>query len=215
MNNIILFGKGSSIGQVILANHNVIYATDRNWRGYSDDLSDSLQFIDELNPDTRYSIVYCSSILYNKNFGEQSNKQIHDSFHINTVVPIKILRRFNDSGSLKFNFHYIGSESAKKGSYDCSYAMTKKAAQDYIINYKLKNAKSRSLVWAPSTMSKGMTAKRKDIQRLNNIRESLRSKRFLTPEELVKMITLLDGEEFAYLSNTLIEINDGKFSTLK
>ena len=215
MNKVILFGKGSSIGQVILENYDVVFATDRNWQGYSDDLGDSLRFIDELGSDTKYTIIYCSSILYSKNFGEQSNKEIHDSFHINTVVPIKILRRLNENDGLKFNFHYIGSESAKKGSYDCSYAMTKKAAQDYIINYRLKNAKSRSLVWAPSTMSRGMTAKRKDIQRLNNIRESLRNKRFLTPEELVRMINLLDGEEFAYLSNTLIEVNDGKFSTLK
>ena len=215
MKNVILFGKNSSIGEVILNRYKVVLALDRAWPGFSDELTTSLDFVDKLDKDLHYTVVYCSSILYSKNFGEQTNKEIHDSFHVNTVVPIKILRRFNNSSGLKFNFHYIGSESAKKGSYDCSYAMTKNATQDYVTSYRLNNAKSRSLVWAPSTMSKGMTARREDVDRVNSIRSSLRNKRFLEPEELVKMINLLNGKEFQYLSNTLIEVNDGKFSKLR
>ena len=214
----IIFGDNSSLGVEIKKRKTPLHSFDRTWKGFQDfgdKINESISFLHNLNKVDKYVIFYFSSVLHSKNFSEQYGFERLESYNINTIVPILLLRTLNQIKSLEFVFVYVSSESARKGSYDCSYWMTKMATQRYIEDYKLCNPKSRSLCFAQSTMDSGMTLRRNDFDRLKNIRSTLRSKRFVTPKEIVDLIIELTSDKYPYLTNTTIEVNDGKFATIE
>jgi hypothetical protein len=156
-------------------------------------------------------IVYVSSILRNKRLEEQTAEEWHESFFINTILPIRIIKYLNENIS-NFTFCYLGSESAYKGSFDDVYFLSKNATQNFIEKFKLKSDKSRIFSIAPSTILSGMTLRRSDKDRLENYRQLLRNKRFLGVSEISDIIIVLCSSKFAYMSNETININFGKFS---
>jgi hypothetical protein len=214
----IVFGANSSLGKEIAQRKEPLYSFDRNWTGFKsfgDEINENIEFLNDLKKSERYVVFYFSSVLHAKSFSEQDSSERLESYNVNTIIPILLLRSLNQIPDLEFVFVYLSSESARKGSYDCSYWMTKMATQKYVEDYKLNNPKSRSLCIAPSTMDSGMTLRRHDLDRVKIIRNSLRSKRFVTPKEIIDFLIEIVSEKYPYLSNTTIEFNDGKFAIIK
>jgi NAD(P)-dependent dehydrogenase (short-subunit alcohol dehydrogenase family) len=157
------------------------------------------------------TIVYVSSILRSKRLEEQTPDEWQESFFINTIIPIRIIKYLNENFK-NFTFCYLGSESAYKGSYDDTYFLSKNSTQNFIEKFKLKSENSRIFSIAPSTILSGMTLRRTDKVRLENYKQLLRNKRFLSVQEVSDIIILLCSTKFAYLSNETINLNFGKFS---
>lgn len=157
------------------------------------------------------TILYVSSILRDKRLEEQTADEWHESFFINTILPIRIIKFLNQN-FLSFTFCYLGSESAYKGSFDDTYFLSKNSTQNFIEKFKLKSENSRIFSIAPSTILSGMTLRRTDNERLEKYKLLMRNKRFLGVKEISDIIILLCSDKFAYLSNETINLNFGKFS---
>lgn len=158
------------------------------------------------------TIIYMSSVLRNKRLEEQTKSEWIESFLINTIIPIKIIKFLNNNIN-DFTFCYIGSESAFKGSYDDTYFLSKNSTQKFIESFRLKSENSRIFNIAPSTILSGMTLRRSDTSRLEEYRLKMRNKRFITIEEISNIIISLCSKDFSYLSNETININFGKFTS--
>jgi NAD(P)-dependent dehydrogenase (short-subunit alcohol dehydrogenase family) len=157
------------------------------------------------------TVVYLSSILRAKRLEDQSDIEWHESFLINTILPIRIVKYLNEHFE-NFTFCYIGSESAYKGSFDDTYFLSKSCTQTFIEKFKLKSEKSRIFTIAPSTVLSGMTLNRKDKERLEDYKLKMRNKRFISLEEISKIIIELSSDKFQYLSNETVNLNFGKFA---
>jgi len=214
----IIFGSNSSLGLEVERRKKPIFTFNRSWdgfKGYGEKITDNISFFNNLNKSEKYVVFYFSRILHPKCFSEQNSSERLDSYNVNTIVPILLLRYLNEIRDLEFVFVYLSSESARKGSYDCSYWMTKMVTQKYVEDYILNNPKSRSLCLAPSTMDSGMTIRRNDQDRVELIRNCLRSKRFVTSKEVTDILLELVSDKYPYLTNTTIELNDGKIAKNK
>ncbi|NQU32129.1 MAG: SDR family oxidoreductase [Bacteroidetes bacterium] len=114
-----------------------------------------------------------------------------------------------------FTFCYISSESAIKGSYDDTYHISKCSVDRFIKEYYLNSSNSRIFSIAPSTIDSGMTKRRSDLDRIAKYKKIHRKKRFISAPEFAKIIHILFSNDFDYLSNTVVEINGGKFARNK
>lgn len=159
-------------------------------------------------------VIYLSSILRAIRIEDQTYDQIYESLRINTLIPIKIMRHLNKCHQ-RFTFCYISSESALKGSYDDSYFIFKGAVERFIEEFHLNSTESRVFGISPSTILSGMTISRTDTERLETYRIAHRKGRFLDAPEFAKIVFLLCSKEFNYLSNTIVEVNGGKFARNK
>jgi hypothetical protein len=158
------------------------------------------------------TIVYMSSVLRNKRLEDQSESEWNETFLINTIIPIKIVKFLNDNIN-NFTFCYIGSESASKGSFDDTYFLSKSSTQNFIEKFRLKSESSRIFTIAPSTILSGMTLRRSDVSRLEQYRLGMRNKKFMSVEEISDIIINLCSTKFSYMSNETININFGKFTS--
>jgi len=156
-------------------------------------------------------VIYLSSILYSKRIETQTEDEIFNSCFVNAISPIKIIKHLNKHVA-NFTFCYISSESAKKGSFDDSYHIFKGAVDNFIREFSLTSSKSRIFCIAPSTIDSGMTKRRKDVERLNEYRVNHPMQRFISANEIANIIYTLCTEKFSYLSNTIVEINGGKYA---
>ena len=159
-------------------------------------------------------IFLCHSILSNKKHLLKDNNEIHNQLNINLLSKIKICEI-----SLKFNpkarIFIIGSESGLKGSYDIVYALSKSSINKYVEERKIFHKDQQLICIAPSTIIDGkMTLKRKDIK---NVRKSIiknPKKRGLYAKEISKLIYNLSFNNTDYITNTVINVNGGKFSRM-
>ena len=102
-----------------------------------------------------------------------------------------------------------------KGSYDVVYALSKSSINKYVEERKIFYKEQQLICIAPSTIIDGkMTLKRKDQK---NVRKSVKNnpkKRGLYSKEISKLIYDLSFNNTDYLTNTVINVNGGKFSRM-
>ena len=159
-------------------------------------------------------IFLCHSILSNKKHLLKSENEIINQLNVNLLSKIKICEI-----SLKFNpkarIFIIGSESGVKGSYDIIYALTKSSLNKYVEERKIFHKNQQLVCIAPSTIIDGkMTLNRKDIKKVKKLVKKNPKKRGLYSKEISKLIYDLSFENTDYLTNTVININGGKFSRM-
>lgn len=159
-------------------------------------------------------IFLCHSILSNKKHLSKSEVQIHKQLNINLLSKIKICEI-----SLKYNpkarIFIVGSESGLKGSYDIVYGLSKSSINKYVEERKIFKKDQQLVCIAPSTIIDGkMTLKRKDIK---NVRKSVKNnpkKRGIYSVEISKLLYDLSFNNTDYITNTVINVNGGKFSRM-
>tara|TARA_A100000164_G_C21913735_1_gene777080 strand:- start:1079 stop:1726 length:648 start_codon:yes stop_codon:yes gene_type:complete len=115
----------------------------------------------------------------------------------------------------KARIFILGSESGKKGSFDIVYGLTKTALHKYITERKIFFPKQQLLGIAPSTIVDGkITIRRKDKK---NVRKSINlnpKKRGIYSFEISRLIYSLIYFNTDYISNTVIDVDGGKFSRM-
>lgn len=202
-----IFGSTSSLMQRLLENYPTAQLIDRGHKFFDDPVILKSSLLSVKNP----VIIYNSAVLNNKNVMHQSDEEITNSIFINVIRFVQLIELLNSHGK-KFKAIYIGSESAKKGSFDTVYWMSKSFGEKFVTELKLSHPESSILALSPSTIEdSNMTQKRSDVARLKSYKTDHPKQRFLRAAEVAEVICkLLEATD--YLTNTVIELNGGKFA---
>ena len=159
-------------------------------------------------------IYILHSIISNKKHLQKSHDEILNQLNVNLLSIINICE-ISLNHNPKAQIFILGSESAVKGSFDIIYSLTKASIHKYVEERKILKKNQQIVCIAPSTISDSkMTLKRKDKQ---NVRRSIQNnpkKRGLNSKEISKLIYDLSFNNTDYLSNTVIQVNGGKFSRM-
>lgn len=152
--------------------------------------------------------LFCQGFLVSKRSKDQTKEEIKKSKYINYTSITQAVKKIIEVNSIA-RICIISSESAYQGSYDNSYAQWKKEINNYIENTNLLTEKQQLVGIAPSIIEDtSMTKARKDIQNLNNKRETHPMKRFLWSKEVANLIYVLLYEQ-PYINRTVIRMHGG------
>ena len=212
--NILITGGSSKIGfhlkKFISKKYKIFSPQKKDWN--LSNLNFSKEKINLIKKCDR--IYLCHSILSNKKHLLKNEKEIYDQININLLSKIKICEI-----ALKYNkkvrIFILGSESGLKGSFDIVYGLSKSSINKYVEERKILHKKQQLICIAPSTIIDGkMTLSRKDQK---NVKKSIKDnpkKRGLYSKEISKLIFDLSFNNTDYITNTVININGGKFSRM-
>ncbi len=111
---------------------------------------------------------------------------------------------------------FSGSESGLKGSYDIIYGLMKSSVHKYVEERKILFPNQKILCLAPSTIiDSNFTNKRIDQINVKNSIKSNPKNRGLYSKEIAEIIfDLMMSKKFDYLTNTVIQLNGGKFARM-
>ena len=212
--NILITGGSSKISfhlkKLIPKKYNIYLPTKKSWNFSNADFSK-----DKINLIKKCDKIYLfHSIVSSKKHLSKSYEEIINQININLLSIIKICEI-----SLKYNrkaqIFILGSESAIKGSFDIVYALTKSSIHKYVEERKILYKDQQLVCIAPSTIiDSKMTLRRKDKKNVTKSIKNNPKKRGLHSKEISKLIYDLSFHSSKYLSNTVININGGKFSRM-
>tara|TARA_A100001015_G_scaffold227188_1_gene256619 strand:- start:1887 stop:2534 length:648 start_codon:yes stop_codon:yes gene_type:complete len=159
-------------------------------------------------------IVLLHSSISSKIHLKKTEKEKINQLKVNLLSILEICEI-----ALKYNkkvrIFIMGSESGIKGSFDIIYGLSKSSLHKYIEERKIFYPKQQIVGIAPSTIIDGkITVKRKDKK---NVKKSILTnpkKRGIFSIEISKFIYSLIFHNTDYISNTVININGGKFSRM-
>lgn len=207
------FGVNNSLAKLVkekLNGQEAIFYSQKDLNIDDDQWLEGLSF----HPDKRHIIFYTWGNLTPKRFNDQSLQEINKSLAINTLIPIKLIEKVNNS-NCEFRMLYVSSESAKKGSYDGTYFIGKASVEAYIRELRLKNTKSSLVAIAPSTiLDAGMTERREDQENVKQLIHNHPKKRLLLSQDVADACYWILQDASDYISNTVIEMNGGKFTRM-
>ena len=158
-------------------------------------------------------ILLHSVIIPKKHISKKEN-EIVDQLKINLLSILEISEM-----ALTFNkkarIFILGSESGKKGSFDIIYGLSKTAIHQYIRERRILYPSQQIVGVSPSTIIDGrITLKRKDK---NNVKKSILKnpkKRGIQSFEISKLLYSLIYHNTDYISNTVIDVDGGKFARM-
>ncbi|TFB10146.1 SDR family oxidoreductase [Candidatus Marinimicrobia bacterium MT.SAG.2] len=212
MRKLVIIGAGSEIGKSLSSNGSKdvikISRNDAIFYLYGQDLENYLTKLELTDSD----IVYLSAVLYPKTIADQTQEEFYESFNVNFRLPTIIINYLNNH-SENYNFCFVSTESALKGSFDDSYAGAKRAVEMIIEETRLNDPHSRIFAIAPSTIGdSGMTTSRSDKDRLASYLAAHPKQRFLSSHEVANLILSLLSDTYSYLTNTVVRLDGGKFA---
>jgi NAD(P)-dependent dehydrogenase (short-subunit alcohol dehydrogenase family) len=159
-------------------------------------------------------IVLAHGILGTERFLNYNEKTILHLIKVNLLSFIRIIEI-----AIKYNSNVriavIGSESGIKGSFDISYSLSKAALHKYIEERKILFPTQQLICIAPSMIvDSGMTLNREDQDNVKKSTLSNPKERGLFSNEIAQMIYHLLFIDKGYTTNTVININGGKFARM-
>lgn len=154
--------------------------------------------------------LFCQGILRSKSGAEQTVEEKAESWRANysiTVRDCNLLIERNDRARICI----IGSESAWRGSYDGTYADSKKAIHEYVVSKRLRTPAQQLVCIAPGVVGDaGMCTRRSDMDRLLARRLRHPKQRFLQAVEVARLIHYVLCVDKGYLSGVVIRMNGGE-----
>lgn len=151
---------------------------------------------------------FCQGFLAGKNSSDITPEEYDKTWESNYHSIVRSCDRIIDSNE-KARICILGSESGFRGSYDTTYAESKKAIHKYIEDTKLKFPAQQLVGIAPHIVEDTkMTWNRKDTDNLNNKRNNHPMKRFVYAREVAELaFTLLYDQP--YINRTIIRMHGG------
>jgi NAD(P)-dependent dehydrogenase (short-subunit alcohol dehydrogenase family) len=154
--------------------------------------------------------LFCLGLLRAKSSSEQSVAEKAEGWQVNYSVPVRdcnLLIEKNDRARICV----IGSESAWTGSYDGTYADSKRALHEYVMGKRLRTAAQQLVCIAPGVIGDaGMCVRRTDLERLEKRREAHPQKRFLWASEVSRFVHFVLCVDRGYLSGVVLRMNGGE-----
>ena len=110
----------------------------------------------------------------------------------------------------------VGSESARKGSFDTNYALSKAALHAYVRWRRIEHPCQQLVAIAPSMIGDaGMTTRRSDHGRVRRRTIEHPKARLVLAREVARLShVVLFSDGMDYVTNTVIHCNGGKFAGL-
>jgi short-subunit dehydrogenase involved in D-alanine esterification of teichoic acids len=195
----------------IIPKNNIILTPSK----YELNLSDPKNIIKNRKLITTCDKIIClHSIISNKEHIKKTYEETINEININLISTINICElalRFNK----KVRILLMGSESGIKGSHDIIYALCKTSLHKYVEERKILFKDQQLICIAPSTIIDAkMTLMRKDQKNLKKSINLNPKKRGLKSKEIANVIYDLMFNLTDYITNTVININGGKFSRM-
>jgi NAD(P)-dependent dehydrogenase (short-subunit alcohol dehydrogenase family) len=151
---------------------------------------------------------FCQGFLAGQNAADITSEEYDKTWNSNLFTIVEACDKIIDTNE-RARICIISSESAYRGSYDTTYAKSKKAINTYIEDKKLKFPAQQLVGIAPSIIEDTrMTWNRKDTENINNKRNSHPMKRFCYSLEVAELAFTLLYEQ-PYINRTVIRMHGG------
>lgn len=159
-------------------------------------------------------IVLTHGTLNNQPFLERTEDSIQDSLSVNLTSVVAVCEMaLQENNAVRIAV--IGSESASKGSYDIPYWLSKSALHAYVQNRRLDYPAQQLVCIAPSFVSdSGMTYHKTPAEIEAAVRDNPKRRGVLACE-VARLVHFLLFSESGYVTNTIVEMNGGKFARHK
>lgn len=150
-----------------------------------------------------------NGLLYAKPRASQSLEEQQASHEANFSTIVTACRRIFDSAP-NARIVVLGSESAYRGSFDESYAQSKALLHDFVEREPTRP--TQQLVAISPTIIKDtrMTARRRDVDRLQARLERHPKGRFVTAREVATLALFLLDIDAGFITNTVIRMHGGE-----
>lgn len=174
------------------------------------DMAD-LEAVDALAPllDEHDRIVIAHAIFETTPFLSRIQSDLEHEFAVNCLSVVRLCEL-----AMKINprvrICIIGSSSATKGSWDIAYWLSKAALHSYVRERQLSPGQQLVCV-APSGVECGMTLRRPGNE-IELLKQSHPKRRLVTAREVASMIHYLLFSDASYVTNTVVEMNGGRFA---
>lgn len=153
--------------------------------------------------------LFCQGVLYPLKCDEQSLTLVNESVYANFTFIKQQCNKIIAANDFA-RICVIGSESGFTGSYDGTYADAKRALHLYVENKKLRCPTQQLVCIAPSIIGDaGMTVRRHDTDHLLKRQQSHPKQRFITSDEVARLIHFLLYVDQGYISGVTIRMNGG------
>jgi acetoacetyl-CoA reductase len=174
----------------------------------------SLDQVDAL-PDELFRadrLLVCHGLLHAKDYLTQSPGEVIDSLTVNLLSTVRLVERgLHTNPDLRVVL--LGSESGSHGSFDGSYALAKAALHAYV-GWRRLQPHQQLVCVAPSVIGDaGMTTRRADQDRVRARADEHPKGRLATAAEVAELVHHLLYVDWGYLTNAVIPIDGGKFTS--
>ena len=226
MKKMLLVSGNSSIGPEIIKeflknkyniistyNKKKLYLKNKNLKQIKLDLNSEIEknlFLEKIQKNKFDSIIFCSGLIYGKNFLGYNFDEAKNIFNINFFGILSIfkylLKNFNKDASIIF----ISSISSEQGSYDPFYAASKAALNMMVKNLAKEFAKNMRIISISPSLIKNskmyfdMSAKVRKNHIIKNPQKSLVEKK-----DLAKILLTLSSKEWKKLNGINLNLNGG------
>lgn len=222
MKKICIIGESSSIAKAFMTQiknnetYNVVTvgSSENSTIRFSFDGENENILFSQMPIDADFYLV-CVGLLYPKKILDQNYKERLDSISVNLILPVLICEFVLEKNPLA-RITLIGSESSTKGSFDTTYFLGKAALRRYVEERRLSSHSQQLLMVAPSVIiDSAMTQERHDLADVVSHSRKLPKARLLYVDEVVDILLFICCDSSSYMTNTVIEVNGGKFARMK
>jgi NAD(P)-dependent dehydrogenase (short-subunit alcohol dehydrogenase family) len=159
-------------------------------------------------------IVVAHGMLSAEPFLTRDQIDIQESMAVNLLSVVRICEIALQANP-DVRICVIGSESVRKGSHDVAYWLAKAALHAYVRGRRLEHPGQQLVCVAPSMIGNtGMTRQKTEAELAEAI-ERHPKHRPVGPLEVAKLIHFLLFTDEGYITNTVVEMDGGKFAGRK
>lgn len=154
--------------------------------------------------------LFAAGVLIGKPVEELTAEERSRAMDVNFFGPIKACEEVFKANT-RARVCVLGSESGITGSYDRAYAGSKAALHQYVTTRKCSSPEQQLVCVSPGIIDDaGMTTRRTDRINLDRRRDNHPKRRFVTAQEVARLIHFLLYIDRGYISNTIIRMNGGE-----
>ena len=157
-------------------------------------------------------VVLAHGVLAPQRFAERRPGDVRESIEVNLLSTVRIIECLLE-GNPCVRIVVVGSESGEKGSFDICYALSKAALHAYVRERRLMSPTQQLVCVAPSVVEDaGMTTRRQEQANVEAGFDRHPKRRGLRAREVAEAIWYLLMVDEGYTTNTVLQMNGGKFA---
>jgi NAD(P)-dependent dehydrogenase (short-subunit alcohol dehydrogenase family) len=168
-----------------------------------------LEQVDTLDLTGHDHILIAHGTVCTEPFLERSQRDLEAEFSVNCLSVVRLCERALEVNQ-SVRICIIGSSSATKGSWDIAYWLAKAALHSYVRERQVSPGQQLVCV-APSGVDCGMTLRRPAAE-IEELKQSHPKRRLVTAREVAALIHHLLFADAGYVTNTVVEMNGGRFA---